>query len=106
MAETEPDIIRQLRADFGEDQFARKIAQLVEASGVPRIQRCIVFAARGHTWYFDYLCKLAKIDLRDVISAAEYDRLGAHLYDFNRPIENAMIADPYGDRLRNEHGPT
>ena len=33
----------------------------------PRIQRCIVFAPGGHSWYFDMLCGLAKDDYRDVI---------------------------------------
>jgi hypothetical protein len=89
------DIIDQLRHDFPGDEVDRRLAQLAEASNTTRIQRCIVFASRGHAWYFDYLCKLAQIDYRDVIMAAEYDRLDARLYDFNMPIAEARIDDPY-----------
>lgn len=90
------DIVDQLQHDFPADEIDKRLAQLTEASSTTRIQRCIVFASRGHAWYFDYLCRLAKIDYRDVIMAAEYDRLDAHLYDFNKPIAEARIDDPYG----------
>lgn len=89
------DIIEQLRQDFPASEFDTRLAQLVHASESPRIQRCIVFASRGHPWYFDYLCKLSAIDFRDVIMAAEYDRMDAHLYDFNKPIPVARRNDPY-----------
>jgi len=98
----EPDIVENVRADFPVEAVADVLSRLEAASSVPRIQRCIVFAARGHPWYFDYLCRLAKIDYRDVIMAAEYDRLNARLYDFNRPIPHARIDDPYAT---NTHGP-
>jgi hypothetical protein len=42
------------------------------------------------------LCTLAKTDHRDVIMAAEYERLGARLYDFAKPLDQATITDPYG----------
>ena len=45
---------------------------------------------------FDDLCKLAKIDWRDVIMAAEYDRENTRLYDFTKPFDRARIDDPYG----------
>jgi hypothetical protein len=90
-----PDIVDRLRRDFPAAVADARLAQLAQASGSPRIQRCIVFASRGHPWYFDYLCKLAKVDYRDVIMAAEYDRLNARLYDFNNPIAEARIDDPY-----------
>jgi hypothetical protein len=91
-----PDIVDQLRHNFPASEVDERLSQLAAASNSPRVQRCIVFASRGHPWYFDYLCKLAKVDYRDVVMAAEYDRLDAHLYDFNKPIAEARIDDPYG----------
>jgi len=89
------DIVDQLRHDFPPQEFEARLSQLTQASDSPRIQRCIVFASRGHPGHFDYLCKLANVDFRDVIMAAEYDRLNARLYDFNKPIPEARIEDPY-----------
>ena len=91
----EPDIVECVRADFPPEAVINVLSQLEAASSSPRLQRCIVFAARGHPWYFEYLCRLAKIDYRDVIMAAEYDRLNARLYDFSRPIPQARIDDPH-----------
>jgi hypothetical protein len=93
--DVEPDIIEQLRADFPAAEVESRLQQLTQASGDARIQRCIVFASHGHPWYFDYLCKIAEVDFRDVIMAGEYDRLDARLYDFNRPISEARIDNPY-----------
>jgi hypothetical protein len=93
--EVAPDIVDQLRRDFPAAEVGARLAQLVQASSSPRIQRCIVFASRGHSWHFDYLCRLAKVDYRDVIMAAEYDRRDARLYDFNKPIADARIENPY-----------
>jgi hypothetical protein len=92
--DVEQDIIEQLRADFPAAEVESRLQQLAQASEVARIQRCIVFASRGHPWYFDYLRELTKVDFRDVIMAGEYDRLGARLYDFNRRISEARIDDP------------
>jgi len=89
------DIVEQLRRDFPPFEFEARLSQLTQASNSPRIQRCIAFASRGHPWHFDYLCKLAKVDFRDVIMAAEYERMGAHLYDFNKPIPEARIENPH-----------
>jgi hypothetical protein len=91
----ELDIVEQLQRDFPVSEIEARLSQLAQASNSLRIQRCIVFASRGHPWYFDYLCKLAKFDFRDVVMAAEYDRLNVRLYDFNRPIPEARIDDPY-----------
>jgi hypothetical protein len=89
------DIVEQLRKDFPANEVDARLSQLASASASERIQRCIVFASRGHPWQFEYLCKLAKIDVRDVIMAAEYDRFDTRLYDFNRAIDQARIDDPY-----------
>jgi hypothetical protein len=91
----EPDIVESVRADFSAEVVPDVLGRLEAASNMPRIQRCIVFAARGHPWYLEYLCQLAKIDYRDVIMAAEYDRLNIRLYDFTMPIPHARIEDPY-----------
>ena len=91
----EPDILNQLESDFPPDEIPVRVEQLVKATNDSRMQRCIVFASRGHPWYFDYLCRLVKVDFRDVILAAEYDRLDARLYDFSRPIPLARIDNPY-----------
>jgi hypothetical protein len=93
------DIIEQVQKDFCPEAVAGVLSQLEAASSTPRIQRCIVFAARGHPWYFSYLCKQAKTDYRDVIVAAEYILSDVRLYDFARPFESARINDPYAFRI-------
>ena len=86
-----PDITCRLELDFPLETFAR-LEQLRELSPISeRVLRCIVFAARGHPQYFDYLCQLAKSDFRDVIVAAEYAPNGSQLYNFNKPISLARI---------------
>jgi hypothetical protein len=87
----EPDIEECLARDFPADALPAALSSIAAASSSPRIQRCIAFAARGHPSYFDYLCKLARIDYRDVIMAAEYDRFGTQLYDFNQPVSKARL---------------
>jgi hypothetical protein len=98
----DPDIIARLQADFLPDEADARLTQLSEASESQRVLRCIVFAAQGRVGHFDYLCKLAKIDWRDVIMAAEYDRENTRLYDFTRPIDRARINDPFGKSLSAE----
>ncbi|SRR6266511_253421 len=92
----EADIVEQVQADFPSETVSSVLAQLEAASSTPRIQRCIVFAARGHPWYFAYLCRHTKTDYRDVIMAAEYVLSDLRLYDFTRPFHSARIDDPYG----------
>jgi hypothetical protein len=86
------DILEQVKSDFPASDIPSVITRLESASSNERVRRCIVFAARGHPWYFDFLCRLAKIDSRDVILAAEYERLGDRLYDFTKSIPEARIA--------------
>jgi hypothetical protein len=92
----EPDIVEQLRRDFAEAAVPTVARQLLATTKAPRVQRCIVFAARGHRWFLDYLCRLAKSDWRDVIMTAEHARSDPQLrlYDFNKPIPAARIDDP------------
>ena len=93
--EIAPDIIAQTKADFPAEKLDEALAQLAASAKSDRIQRCIIFAARGHPWKFRFLCKLAKDDFRDVIHDAEYYH-DARLYDFNKPIPEASIDEPYG----------
>ncbi|MFO1438383.1 MAG: hypothetical protein U1F81_08675 [Verrucomicrobiaceae bacterium] len=90
-----PDIVAQANTDFPPEKVGELLKQLLAASGSERIQRCIVFAARGHPWRFQFLCKLAKEDFRDGIMNAEYDRHDTRLYDFTKPIFEAQIEDPH-----------
>jgi hypothetical protein len=94
----EADIVERVQADFPAESVASVLAELEAASSTPRIQRCIVFAARGHPWYFAYLCRHTKTDYRDVIMAAEYVLSDLRLYDFTRPFHSARIDDPYATR--------
>jgi hypothetical protein len=84
----EPDILDQLTRDFPSTAVPGLLVKLRETTKSPRLQRCIVFAAHGHPWLFDYLCRLTKVDHRDVIMTAEYWRGDSQLglYDFNKPI--------------------
>jgi hypothetical protein len=94
----EADIVERVQADFSPEAVPAVLAQLEAASSTPRIQRCIVFAAHGHPWYFTYLCRHTKTDYRDVIMAAEYVLSDLRLYDFTRPFQSARIDDPYATR--------
>jgi hypothetical protein len=94
--ELAPDIVAQAKADFPPEKVGEVLEQLRASSSSERIKRCIVFASRGHPWRFQFLCKLAKEDFRDVIMNAEYDRYDARLYDFNKPIAEARIDNPHG----------
>ncbi len=94
MASIDPDIIDRVRLDFPPEQAPEVIQRLDALGGSQRVLRCIVFAARGHQWYFDFLCRLAACDYRDVILAAEYTRFGDRLYDFSQPLPQSMIAQP------------
>jgi hypothetical protein len=98
----EPDIVEKVRTDFPPEPVADILNRLENASKSSRIQRCIVFAARGHPWYFAYLCRHTKTDDRDVIKAAEYVLSDVRLYDFTRPFHSARIDDPYA-RAPSEH---
>ena len=88
----DPDIIDRVKLDFPAAEVPFVLTQLEFVSESQRILRCIVFAARGNSAGFDQLCRLAKVDYRDVIMAAEYDRHDNRLHDFTKPIPEARIA--------------
>lgn len=87
------DVVACVRADFPVSEVDMVLARLAAATRQPRLQRCIVFAARGHRRHFDYLCRLVGVDERDVIFGAEYADPQIRLYDFSRPIPSARIDD-------------
>lgn len=95
--EIDPDIIEMIKKDWPKDKHDEIIEKLKSTGKGQRILRCIVFASRGHDWHFDYLCKLAGIDYRDVIMVAEYTRSNERIYDFNKPFEKAKIEHPYNN---------
>ncbi|MEZ6038532.1 MAG: hypothetical protein R3F29_13710 [Planctomycetota bacterium] len=88
------DILDAVRHDFGPGDADAVLSLVAGATESTRVQRCIVFAARGHRDHLENLCRLAQIDYRDVIMAAEYSRLDQRLYDFNRPIPEAALPLP------------
>lgn len=98
------DILAQLQHDFPAADAAGLIERLEFASSSERVQRCIVWAARGHPWYFEFLCQLARIDYRDVILVAEYERFGEHLYDFSQPIPAALLTRLQAEEESRERG--
>ena len=51
----ERDIVERVTIDFPPEVVSEVLEKLAVASNCPRVQRCIVFAARGHSWYFDML---------------------------------------------------
>lgn len=88
------DISAAVREDFGPSRADEVLALVASATESTRVRRCIVFAARGRRDYLESLCRLAQVDFRDVVMAAEYSRLGQRLYDFNRPIPEAALPPP------------
>lgn len=101
--ELKPDIVEYVRENFPPEVVAAALARLASVSVVPRIQRCIVFASRGHPWYFDFLCKTHKLDAhgQTAIMRAEYMDSQTRLYDFSRPIDQARIDDPFAGHEHN-----
>ena len=87
------DIITKVRQDFSEDD-AIAILELMDELQKEnprvfsdRILRCIVFSADGSFDEFACQVKLARLDWRDVIMNAEYDRdWKTHRRDLNSPF--------------------
>lgn len=94
--DVDPDILDQLQRDFPSEAIPAVLSQLLATTKSQRVLRCIVFAARGHRWFLDYLCRMAEFDCRDVIMTAEFARSDPQLqlYDFSKPIPAAKIDDP------------
>jgi hypothetical protein len=87
------DIITKVRQDFSEDDASVIVQLLSELQNEnptifgDRILRCIIFSADGRFDWFASAVSLARVDWRDVIVNAEYDRdRNARLRDFNLPF--------------------
>jgi hypothetical protein len=74
------DVLVKIRRDFGEAEALQVIERL---EGLPcedrqlfcdRILRCIVFVAAGRLALVEEAVALARLDYRDLIIWAEYDR--------------------------------
>jgi hypothetical protein len=75
------DIIAKIRQDFSEDDELPILQLLTDFQKRnptlnDRILRCIVFLANGNFEKFATAIRMAEIDWRDLICAAEYDELG------------------------------
>jgi hypothetical protein len=51
-----------------------------------RLARCALFLARGSLQKLEEAVSLGKMDYRDLIVAAEYDRADNQIRDFNQPF--------------------
>lgn len=87
------DIMTKVRQDFPEADAASILLLLEELQKEnpkifsDRILRCIVFCAAGRFDEFASAVALARVDWRDVIVNAEYDRdQKIHRRDFNLPF--------------------
>lgn len=98
------DLRRRILADFGEAAapgVEEELARFAEAfagenGGAPpdRILRAVVHLAAGDREALRLHCRDARVDWRDVIVAAEYDRTGARLRDFRLPFPERMAGGP------------
>ena len=103
------DVVVWVNAHFNDDDKARALAVLRTAAihtgepAVPRLLRCAVVSSQGVFRRLEDCVQQLRVDWRDVIMAAEYRLNGRNLdgsssyervYDFDRPIEEAALADP------------
>jgi hypothetical protein len=102
------DVVRWVNAHFNDCDKARALAALRTAAiptgepAVPRLLRCAVVSSQGVLRRLEESVQELRVDWRDVIMAAEYRLNGRkfdgsisyeRIYDFNRPIEEAAVAD-------------
>ena len=87
------DIITKVQQDFSKDEAVVIVQLLSELQAenprvfCDRILRCIVFTAEGRFDWFASEVALARMDWRDVIVNAEYDRdRETRRRDFNSPF--------------------
>ncbi|MGZ4987436.1 MAG: hypothetical protein ACXWIU_01805 [Limisphaerales bacterium] len=87
------DIITKVRQDFSKDDAIVIVQLLSELQNenptifCDRILRCIVFSAHGRFDWFESAVAVARIDWRDVIVNAEYDKdRETRRRDFNLPF--------------------
>ena len=83
-----------LSAGFGRASLAtplvcrRLYGRTADGSAPPK---CDPSLNQARPLYLNELRKRAKIDSRDVIVGAEYDRLDNQLHDFSKPFDEARI---------------
>ena len=87
------DIVTKVQQDFSKEDATVIVESLSELQKedskifCDRILRCIVFSAQGRFDWFESAVALARIDWRDVIVNAEYDRdRETRRRDFNLPF--------------------
>jgi hypothetical protein len=102
------DVVEWVNTHFNDGEKVRALALLSTAEvhtgeqATPRLLRCAVTSSQGVLGRLEESIRRLRVDWRDVIMAAEY-RLGGRnfdgsssyqrIYDFNRPIEEASVAD-------------
>jgi hypothetical protein len=91
------DIVTKVQQDFPEADaivITQLLSELKEEDPrifCDRILRCIVFSAQGRFDWFESAVALARIDWRDVIVNAEYDRdRETRRRDFNLPFTQSV----------------
>jgi hypothetical protein len=89
-----PDIIQRVHLEFPETA-EKVLGQLSELRAQDsrlfgdRVTRCIVFCPRHYPGTtIEHWIEQARLDYRDLITAAEHDRTGIHRRDFNHPFRN------------------
>ena len=87
------DVVTKVQHDFSKDDAGAIVQLLTELQAEDprvfsdRILRCIVFSAQGRFDWFASQVELARLDWRDVIMNAEYDRdWKNHIRHFELPF--------------------
>jgi len=103
------DVVVWVNAHFNDDDKPRALAVLRTAAihtgepAGPRLLRCAVVSSQGVLRRLEDCVQQSRVDWSDLIMAAEYRLNGRNfdgsssyerVYDLNRPIEDAAIADP------------
>jgi hypothetical protein len=91
--ELPPDILARIDTDYDladRPTIVEALLTLPDATREPeRVARCVLFVANGSLDEFERMVQLARIDFRDAIVAAEYDRDLRRLRDFGWPFGEA-----------------
>ena len=83
------DINLRINLDFPDPEERALVASIISdltTDFPPRILRCVLYVARGDLDRLGEAEKLARIDYRDLIVAAEYDDSYKQVRDFNHPF--------------------
>lgn len=83
------DIHAKIARDFKRNAAAASEmieAHLIDDPTGDRVLRCVLFVASGNLSELEQCLKLAQLDYRDMIVAAEYDEHMKQVRDFNNPF--------------------